>query len=194
MRVLKLVVCLVAVFGFSRLYAEPESDPSATVEAYYELLRSSDYVGVASMFDPTELSEFRGVLRVLEENPSESDQEFMKTVFGPDITAEKLKAMSDSEYFSTFLNLIFQQLQAANGFSFDGVEIIGSVNEGDEKAHVVIRQTVGLGENPVELLDVVPLTLVDGDWKLAMKGDIKGIAAALSASLQGQSNRPAVLP
>ena len=183
-RTVKIVICLLVMFGGSQLSAAPDGEPSATAIAFYDFLRSSDYVGAASTFDPKELGEFRDLLRIIYENPNETDLQQIEALFGPDITVERLNAMSDSEFFSTFLKLIFQQLQASGSFSFDGVEVIGSVREGDEKAHVVIRQTLGLGENSVEMMDVVSMRLIEDNWKLMMKGDMKGLAAAVRQSFQ----------
>ncbi|MDJ0758429.1 MAG: hypothetical protein QNJ19_03480 [Woeseiaceae bacterium] len=184
MRIVKIIVCLLAMSVGTQLSAAADAEPSATAVMFYEIVRSGDYVRAASMFDPKELGEFRDLLRIVYENPNVSDPQQIEALFGPDITVEKLNAMSDSEFFSTFLQLIFQQLQASGSFSFDGIEVIGSVPEGDEKAHVVIRQRLGWGENSVEMMDVISMRLIEGKWKLMMKGDMKGLAAAIRQSFQ----------
>lgn len=186
MRFVKTFFCLLIIIGGSSLSLASDAEPSATAVAFYDFLKSSNYVEAAALFDPEELSEFRDVLRVVYEDTNETDRRQLQRFFGADVTVERLNAMSDAEFFSTFLRLIFQQLQASGSFSLDGVEVLGSVREGDDRAHVVIRQKIGLGENTVDMMDVVSVRLIEKDWKLMMKADMKGVAAAVRQSIQQQ--------
>ncbi len=178
MRIIVAVLGLLLVLGGSQLSFAQGSGPLVTTEKFYDHLRNTDYVAAADMFDPAEVAEFRDLLRVVFDNPSETDIQQMQAMFGPDFTIEKIRAMSDAEFFSTFLRMIFQQLLATGAMSLDGVEILGSVADGDDQAHVVIRQTIGFGDNPVEMMDVVSLRRSGDEWKLIMKGDMKALGCS----------------
>ena len=160
--------------------------PEEAAEAFYEHLRGGDYTEAASLFDPDELRSFRDLLRIIYENPRESDVQQLKALFGPDVTAEKLNSMSDAEFFSTFLSLIFQQLFATGSFSLDGIDVIGAVHEDDMHAHVVIRQRLGIEQRSIEMMDVVSMRLVQGHWKLQMKADTKALAEQIRQTFVGQ--------
>ena len=186
MRIKGILTGALAAFCLVSIPAADAAEPADTAVAFYDHLRAGNYSDAAALFDPGELANFRDMLRIIYEQATEADVEQLEALFGAGITVEKLNQMSDSEFFSSFLMLIFQQLQASGSFSMDGIEIIGSVLENGDRAHVVIRQKVGFGANSIEMMDVMSTRLIQGEWKLVMKANTKALAEQIRQTFENR--------
>lgn len=151
-------------------------------ELYFDDLKARQYKAAASHFDPEQLKEFRVMMEFYKEIPEEPQREFIKAFFGEHQSTESVQALSDTEFFAGMFIFIMQRAEATGGLNFDGLEILGTVAEGEDKAHLVTRNRISMGEVEIEAMEVVSLKKYGNNWKVMMSGRIKGLPAQLKSA------------
>lgn len=173
------------VFGFLLLVSGSAFGSGATdaATAYFETIKKKDYVAAAEHFDPAALKEFRDELAFLTEMAAKEDESVLASFFGPGASADSVNKMSDAEFFASFLGAIMMQAEAVGGITFDGMEILGEVMEGEDVSHVVTRNRATVGAMEMEAMEVVSFRLVGKEWKALMSGKFKGMAKQIRAAM-----------
>ncbi len=72
-----------------------------------------------------------------------------------------------------------KRIGAAGELTFDKLEVLGEVPEGDSVVHVLVRSRLLAGELETESLEVISFKKVGENWKGMLSKKIKGIAAQL---------------
>ena len=163
--------------------AAPVESPKELAEAYFSLLKKSNWTETAELFDPTALKQFREMTAFLTELAVEEAEGHLRHFFGADATRESVREMSDAEYFSAFMQAVMGQAVQAGQLNFEKVEVIGAVAEGDDVRHVVARIYISVGELKVESMEVLTCNRTADGWKLALQGKMKGMAEQLKRAL-----------
>jgi hypothetical protein len=118
--------------------------------------------------------------------PEQNRNQFIETFFGAEYTVESLEKLNDTEFFSGIFNAIMKQIGASGDLNFDGLEILGGVNEGKDITHLVTRNRVSVGEIEMETMEVLSLKKHGDDWKIMLSGKISGLPAQLKAAFGQQ--------
>jgi hypothetical protein len=171
------VIILVIFSNFA--WAE---NPTERAEMYFSDIENRNYSAAAEHFDPVQLKEFREMMEFYKEIPTEAQAQFIKTFFSEEQTVESIAKLSDTEFFSGLFNFIMKQAEATGGVSFDGLEILGEVKEGQNISHLVTRNRVSIGELEVEAMEVVSMKKVGNEWRMMMSGKIKGLPQQIKAA------------
>ena len=150
---------------------------------FFQHMKQKEFNAAAAMFDPSALTEFRQSLNIINEAPAQAQQQFREAFFGAEATVDSIAAMSDSEFFASFLRAALAQAEAIGTIDFDDMEILGEVMEGPDLAHVVTRNTVSVGEVEVEGMEVVSCRKQGDEWKLLVSTQMKGLANQIRAAL-----------
>jgi hypothetical protein len=153
--------------------------PEEVCGVYFNLLREGEWGTVAELYDSQALADFKDMMSFILEIPDEEATEVFSAIFGPGTTKEDLTAMSDSEFFSSFLGGVMAQTAVIGQLDFTDYKVLGSVPEGDDVRHVVTRMHVELGEIKVEAMEVISFRKRGDDWKILMQGKMKGVAEQL---------------
>jgi hypothetical protein len=85
--------------------------------------------------------------------------------------------MPATDFLSSFMRIAGEQLKDAK---FGEVEILGTVRE-NETVHVVARTGTSVKGVTIKAMEVISVKRAGAEWKLALSGDLEGMAAALSA-------------
>lgn len=153
------------------------------VEQYVGELKNKNFDATTSYFESSQLTEFRKTMSFYKELPNEVQSQMLHHFFGPEATVETVEQLTDSEFFTSFIVVTFQQLDAVGGLNFEKMEILGQVDEGKDVTHVLTRNKVTAGEVNIEQMEVISLKKINGDWKVLMSGKVKGIPNQIRAAL-----------
>ena len=145
-------------------------------ERYFRIMESGDYAATAALFDPNELKRFRSSLEFLATLPNASQAEIYGAFFGAGSTVESVSELSDVEFFASFFAFAMAQSGVAELMRGAKTEYLGHVMEGDNVAHAVTRISVSSSEFESENMSVASFVRRDGQWKMKMSGDIRGVA------------------
>jgi hypothetical protein len=156
--------------------------PEAVVGQYLHALQAGRYDEMAELMDPVALLRFRDMLLpVLLEAPSPTPGVLLLDGVPDRQAAQKL---TPSAFLAAlFRGLIKQTPAMAEALRSVSGDVVGSVPEGDSTLHLVCRSRVSVDDLSVIKMTVVTVNLVDGQWRIALTGEIQGMAQALRRAL-----------
>ena len=163
-KILAVLFCVLAC-GFTALASTPE----AVATQYFELLQEGRYDEIGELYAKQAKSEFRDLMSFVAEIPDEaSSAEALAMFFGPEATRESVKAMSDDEFFASTMAGILRLMEQSAGISYDSIQVLGSVAEGEGLQHVVarIKVSTAAGGLEMETMEIISLTKTEEGWKL----------------------------
>ena len=178
-------VFLVSVFLSGFAWADT---PEAVALAYFSDLESGNYAAAAEKFDPEQLAEFRTQMEFYKEIPLDAQSQFIQMFFGSADSVESIDKLTDVEFFSGLFVFMQRQVELAGRLSFDGIEILGSVEEGEDVSHLVTRNRVSVEEIEIEALEVVSLKKQGEKWYMMLQGQLKGLPQQLKIGF-GAANK-----
>ena len=192
---MKSILCafalLLALFVPSARAQAVADSPEAVAEAMYARMQAGDMRGVAALFDPAALKEFRGMMAPVVELLADQDApaEAFEPLLGK-VAPGQLKSASDADFFATMLGGIIGR----SGARLESQQVIGSVAEGADLRHVLTRNTTSAMGMTFTKMEVVSLHRVDGAWRVLLNGDIKGMAEVMGRSLRAASDAKSSAP
>ncbi len=179
MKILRIAFVLL-ILSSSSVYG---ATPTETTEAFFKQLQKGDFDAAAAFFDPSALTEFRHSLGVIDTAPPVAQQQFREAFFGAGATAQSIAALSDMEFFASFLRAALAQAEAQGRVNFDGMEVLGEVMEGSDVAHVLTRNRLMVGDVEVEGMEVVSCKKRGDEWKLLVSTQMKSLANQIRSAL-----------
>jgi hypothetical protein len=177
----KLALVLL-IFTSGSAYAKSASE---TAKEFFDLLKKENYRAAAGYYDPVALSEFRKMMSFENEIPDGMRKIYFQTFFSPALTDDSVSKLSDLDFFASFWRNImtsgsFTGSETFSGATkYDDVEILGVVMEGENLAHVVIRNKMSVAEHDVESVEVITFDKIGSQWKVKLSGKLKIIALTL---------------
>jgi hypothetical protein len=183
----------------------PDLPPEAVLREAYARMRAGDWRAAAETFDPAALARFRAMLEPLfvaasapaseggdgQANQANRDAMMLMLLFAPAKSVEEVRALSDRELFARLM----RGTMSLAGAQLDGQQILGHVAEGADLVHVVTRNTARMDEITVSKVEAVTLQRTAQGWRLALTGEIEGLAESLQATVEaGKTGPEADLP
>jgi hypothetical protein len=110
---------------------------------------------------------------------SPTSQIYFKRFFVPALTKDSISTLSDRDFFVSFWRRILTSEKFSGAIKYDDVEILGVVMEGEDLAHVVVRNRISVAEHGVESVEVTTFGKIGSQWKVKMSGKLKVIALTL---------------
>lgn len=163
--------------------------PEQVAREAYARMQAADWVAAADTFDPAALKRFRELLPVLDAAGKdrigkgqgvEPDGALMLWVlFAPAKSVAEIRALSDREVFARIMANTVSLASA----KLEGQEVIGSVAEGADMVHVVTRNVAKVETMSMTKVEAITLHRTAQGWRLALTGDLEGLAEALQASM-----------
>ena len=184
-----LLCCLVLALTQIATRAAEEATPEAVAKRQIEAMKTLNWELVARYTHPKALEQMQSLfIPVVIAGSSAKDnpaaQEMMKIVFAGK-SADELSGMSPGAFFQIVMKGISGATpdfkSAMTGME---VQILGSVKEGDNLAHVVYRLSRHIGD---AVATKIAITTVERDgetWKAQLNADLENVARAISARLQ----------
>lgn len=166
----------------------PEMSAEQVAAEAYARMRAGEWESAAETFDPAALERFRGMMAPILEGPV---GEAMATMFfGKGKTGRDLAKMSDTAFFSGFM----RNVSGVGGAKLQGQQILGSVPEGTDRQHLVTRATAEAMGVRMTQMEVVTLNRTPQGWRLALSGELEGMAQALRRASEAAPKPPASAP
>ncbi|MBX3710854.1 MAG: hypothetical protein KF800_02685 [Lysobacter sp.] len=166
----------------------PGLPPEAVLREAYARMRAGDWDAAAEAFDPAALARFRAMLEPLfsaasapaGEGQENRDAMMLMLLFAPAKSVEEVRALSDRALFARLM----RGTMSLAGAELDEQAILGSVAEGKDRVHVVTRNTARMDRATVSRVEAVTLQRTAQGWRLALTGEIEGLAETLQATVE----------
>jgi hypothetical protein len=192
---LRRALCRLMLLLFAGPLAAAELRPEMSAEEVaaeaYARMRAGDWPSAAEAFDPAALKQFRDMMAPMLEGPVGEAMAGM--FFGAGSSGSDLAKMNDAAFFAGFMRTVSD----GSGARLDGQDILGKVPEGPDRQHLVTRATAEAMGLRMTQMEVVTLNRTPQGWRLALSGELEGMAQALrraSASAPKTPDSPATDP
>ena len=150
----------------------PDMTPETVAVEAYARMRAGDWAAAAEAFDPAALRGFRGMFVPLLEG--QGGDGLAAAFFGTGKTAAEVAKMSDAEFFAGFIRSVASGLGGM--VSLGEQQILGAVPEGADRTHLVVRAHADAMGMRITQMEVVTLNRTPQGWRLAMSGEMEGLA------------------
>ncbi len=166
-----VVLCPMAIRGAAQEPGSPEAVVSKAVEAVNHG-RVDDFV---SAMHPDSLKEFRTVLLSTIDNAVKQvgEERVLKT-FPPAKTVDELKELPAEQLFASVVKRMTADPNMMKAMAKMKVDVFGNIPEGKDRAHVIYRTKVKMGETDIVRLNVATLRKSGSEWKMAIPDDFAG--------------------
>ncbi len=169
----------------------PDMSPETVATEAYARMRAGDWAAAAEAFDPEALRGFRGMFLPLLEG--KGGDGLAVAFFGEGKTAAEVAKMSDSEFFAGFIRSVAGGLGGM--VSLGEQQILGGVPEGANRTHLVVRARAEAMGMRITQMEVVTLNRTPQGWRLAMSGEMEGLAQMMQKMMgAGPEGMPAPPP
>lgn len=169
---------------------QPPSSPETVVQSVIEAAAAHGWREVFAFIDESDLPRWRRVtLSMLRHYEHQPDAARFLAEWGVHGVSE-LEPLGEEELFARWMQAFTLQARmrtslGSNDLLPPPVErvVLGSVREGEDRAHVVYRENVGTGT----ALRIATLRLTNAGWKVGVDPDLLGTASLHFAPLPPRS-------
>lgn len=159
------------------------TDPEHVAREYFQAMQSEGLSSMGRFMHPEALAEFKSMLMpIYLAEAAAGERQLMDLTFGKTGNVTTLEQLAPADFMTGFMNLIVVQT-GSETLSFERLEVLGTIVEGDAH-HVLTRMTVGSGDISVTQFEVLSFIPFQGEWRLQLNGEMKGIAEALRATIR----------
>ena len=173
-----IIVLVALVLGATSTSAQSASGPEPAARHYFGLMQKADWDGAAAAMHPDALQEFKSLFESFAAH--ENGVEVISQFFGVK-TAAEFKALPPAEVYARLMrSLVSMSDEMRQAMTSVKAEIIGSVAEGPDVAHVVYRMNMGVADVSIAKVQVLSFRRSGDRWLGLLTGDIRGLAQQLS--------------
>ena len=108
--------------------------------------------------------------------------EMLDTMFGVQ-TLRELRTMPGREFYQNLMGFL-ETTMGDLGISPSGGSILGSINEGDDLAHVVARVHMSVGDTEVQVVDVISLQREDDQWQVLPSAELDQMVSGMRQQIE----------
>ena len=156
--------------------------PERIAAQYYQHIDASQWNKIADMLHETALSEFKtSLLPTLKPLNHSGKSSLLKKTFGKDATFEDAKKASNKVFFVKVIGNV-AGLMRNTGIKNTQTAIIGRVSEGNDAAHVLVRESYKLGDMELTNMEVLSFKKSGDNWALLLSGKMRGLVQTLQTS------------
>jgi hypothetical protein len=191
MRFLKISLC-VAMFLSSPLAAQEgatapahTATPEAVAQAYLDAIVEGGLTATGAFFAPEALGDLKeAFVPLLELEAAQGQANLRGLMFDAGQSLEQIQALSPADFYNGVMRFLEVQMGQAQ-VSFSGGEVLGTVMEGEDLAHVVTRMAIGIGEGSAKNMEILSMQRVEGGgWALLLQGEIRQMMEAIRAQVE----------
>ena len=186
---------VILMTGCSTSQQSDESSIQVAEEAF-SAMSKLDWAAYSQLMHADALEKFRAVLTpaidLIVPADSLGNVPDSVSIFGGTLSTKQLVTGSDSSFFVSIMDVVFSgQTQLQSTFQAMRNVVVGSVSEGGDVVHVVVRTTIVDPNIRLDLEEVnaVTLKLSGNEWKMMLTTKIRGLADLIAQSLRQQSFR-----
>ena len=185
-RPLLALVLLCGALPLSAAELKPDMTPQQVATESFARMRAGDWPGAAATFDPAALRQFRGMLGATDDAGKLAPM--LQMLLGVD-DAAALAKLDDTAFFAGFLKTMMGRTQGM--VSLGDQQILGAVPEGDRQVHLVTRNTAEAMGIKMTRMEVVSLNRTAQGWRLALSGQMEGMAEVMRKMSETGAPAPA---
>lgn len=158
--------------------------PESVVQEYHDALFASDWGTLADLMHPDALEEIAVLVKDISEM-NETTKKSMDEQFAGYFSSDTLDRVDPRTIYMGFMNLLMGQAMVDMVMGGTSAQVIGSVAEGKDTAHVIIRYRMSLddGETFTNNLEVQSAQLYNGKWMLLLDERIASLRSMLPLML-----------
>ena len=120
--------------------------PESLTKQYYKYIKTNDWGKLTDMMHPDAVKALKDALiPMFEIEAAQNRKLVLEKVYGDGATLEQAKKASNTEFFKRSMKNISSMMRNAN-FKIDGTKVIGKVSEGNNKTHVLVRETMSVAK------------------------------------------------
>lgn len=176
---LPLVLAVLLSAGPARAQAAPTPEDAA--RRYFEVMRRAEWDAAAKLMHPDALEQFKSFFTTLA--AADSAAPVISTFFGVK-TAAELRALPAAEVYARMIrSLAAMSPETKQALTSIQAEVIGSVPEGGDAAHVVYRMNVAVSGVSVAKVQVISFRRSGDRWLALLTGDLQGMIQSLSRAM-----------
>jgi hypothetical protein len=161
-----------------------QQTPEAAAEQYLAAMKAGDWQRTAALMHPEALAELKGVFSLVA--IADSTGVVVGPMFGVP-NATEFEALSPQEVYARVLGSVSrrapQLITAMRGVQ---IQVLGSVREGPETAHVVYRLNMSADGVPSSRIDIISFRRSGDRWLGLLSGDLRSMAESISRAIQQQ--------
>lgn len=166
---------------------KPDMTPEQVAAEAYARMRAGDWPGAAEAFDPAALRQFREMFGA--GDASSPMAPMLRALLGME-DGQSLDTLDDTAFFAGFLQSMMGRMGGM--VALGGQEILGGVPEGRDRMHLVARTSAKAMGLTMTNMEVVTLNRTPGGWRLALSGQMEGMAALFRKAAEGAEAPQAV--
>ncbi len=154
--------------------------PEELAGQFFTKLKAGDYKGVCELFHPSAVKDVGSLVDLIIEDEDEAGA-MLGQFFGENATVESVKKMSAMEKFKGFMGTALSMMGDVKWKSF---KVLGTVKEGDEIRHVVVRMAIKMEDIEFEGVDVASMKKKGDSWGLLMKAEMSAMVEGIRKGLE----------
>jgi len=157
-----------------------QDTPEEVVSRYFEQLASEGIGQVGSLMHPDELRKFRDMMvPIVDQALKTPDQAALFAAFADSSNGQEVRRFTDEGFMNTFMEWVAMMQPGFTDILKNAtIETLGHVEEGDVQ-HVVVRMTMNVEGLEIEKMSVLSVKDFNGQPRMLLTGEMKGIADAL---------------
>ena len=180
LRSVALCCLLFCAWPLSAAELKPDMTPEQVAAEAYARMRAGDWPGAAETFDPAALKQFRGFFGAQGETSPMAPM--LQALLGMD-AGDSLDKLDDTAFFAGFLQAMMGRMGGV--VALGGQQVLGGVPEGADRMHLVARTTAEAMGLKMTNMEVVTLNRTPQGWRLALSGQMEGMAAFFRKAAEG---------
>lgn len=174
----KLLLLSLLTLSFGNYAYARNAEPQAVAKEYFSVLQQEGLSSIGRFMHPKALKEFKEMLIPAYVAEFETGgHQLLEDAFGKDKSITDIKKMDPLAFMNGFMGRSAAKLGDLK-ISFDKLEILGTIAEGDAR-HVLVRISGGGGGVTLSAFEVLSFIPYQKSWRLQLNGNIRGIASAI---------------
>lgn len=148
--------------------------PEQVALKFRKMLNENNWKEVVSLISEESLAEVKQAYSFLSEiRDSSLRSRTLKSILGQDISVARMEKMTDEEFTLTVLRSGCGKRQHAGVRRAGDFSVIGTVEEGEDLAHVVGRSSFTFDGSGFEKIEVLSFRRAGKEWKVILSDDIR---------------------
>jgi hypothetical protein len=160
--------------------------PEQTLEKYFRILTERDYSGISSLMDSASMA---GLKKTMDDAMGIQSSRGVNTlqlrIFGKAVSTEEIDSTPASFYLESLAAEILKASRRQQLIVSQRV-ILGRVDEGEDRTHIVARLTMEQGQHIGNEVLVYTLVRENNEWKLRFPATIKQMVMMIEGAARQQ--------
>ena len=172
----KLLILVLSVFTASASLAQ--SSPENVVAKYGTAVAAEDWKKAVSFFSKADTKKIKDGFAPLLESRS------FRLSFFPGKSVEEIDKLDDAEFVANIFGYFFRSMRSRGiSIEMNPPKVLGSVEEGSKKRHVVYRQDGLVNQSKVSIVDITTVQKIDETWCVDVPEEFDHFAASVKERL-----------